>query len=73
VTSQAFEAFLARIYVDRKARERFLEDPRGEALAAGLSTDEAAALERIDRGGLAMVAHSLEAKKRRRPVGSPES
>ena len=32
--SPAFESFLARLYVERPARERFLADPRGEAAAA---------------------------------------
>lgn len=63
MTSPAFEAFLARIYVDRPARERFLADPRGAAIAAGLTAEEATALERIDRGGLELAAHSLEAKR----------
>jgi hypothetical protein len=73
VTSPAFEAFLARIYVDRRARELFLQDPHAAALAAGLTAEEAAALERIDRRGLELTAHSLEAKQRRRSEGSPET
>ena len=68
MTSPAFEAFLARIYVDRQARERFLDNPRGEAVAAGLTADEAVALEQIDRIGLELAAHSFEAKRRQRPV-----
>lgn len=66
MTSAAFEAFLARIYVDRLARERFIDDPRGEALAAGLTADEAARLEQIDRIGLQLAAHSFETKRLRR-------
>jgi hypothetical protein len=66
VTSPAFEAFLARIYSDSEALSRFLEDPRREALAAGLDADEAAALERIDRPGLVLAARSFEAKRRGR-------
>jgi hypothetical protein len=67
MTSAGFEAFLARIYVDAEARERFLEDPRAQALAAGLSEDETAALERMDRDGLVMAARSFDAKRRGRP------
>jgi hypothetical protein len=71
MTSPAFEAFLARIYVDAEARERFLENPRAAALSTGLTESEASALERIDRTGLALAAESLEAKRggraRRRP------
>ena len=61
--SIAFEAFLARIYVDADARARFLEDPRGEAQRAGLTAPEAEALERIDRPGLALAAASFSRKR----------
>ena len=57
------EAFLARIYVDAEARTRFLADPRGAALDAGLSPTEAEALTEIDRPGLAMAARSFAAKR----------
>jgi hypothetical protein len=60
----AFEAFLARIYVDDGARARFLQDPAGEAARAGLAPDEIAALERIDREGLELAAASIAAKRR---------
>ena len=70
MTSAAFEAFLARIYVDAKTRERFLRDPRAEATAAGLTDAEAEALDRIDRVGLALAAHSFEAKRRGRSSSS---
>lgn len=60
-----FEAFLARLYTDAAFRERFLADPRGEALRAGLNDDQAAALARIDRPGLGFAVRSL-AKKRLR-------
>jgi len=58
------EAFLARIYSDSEALSRFLEDPRREALAAGLDADQAEALERIDRPGLLLASRSFEAKRR---------
>ena len=56
------EAFLAKIYVDKEARARFLSDPRGEALKAGLAEEEVRALENIDRIGLSLMAASLERK-----------
>ena len=59
------EAFLARIYVDPEARERFLVNPGREALSAGLSLEEIEALKQIDRGGLELLADSLERKRSR--------
>jgi len=61
--STVFEAFLARLYVDASARARFLRSPRDEALRAGLTADEASALERIDRPGLELTSRSLAAKR----------
>lgn len=58
------EAFLARIYVDACARSRFLADPRGEAIHAGLSLEEADSLVKIDRVGLELMSRSLERKRR---------
>jgi hypothetical protein len=63
VTGPAFEAFLARIYVDADARERFLADPRGEALRAGLTPVEADSIARIDREGLALAVESYARKR----------
>ena len=60
------EAFLARIYVDAMARERFLNDPDSEALTAGLSDEEIEAVKQIDRVGLELMAQSLERKRSRR-------
>jgi hypothetical protein len=59
--SPAFEAFLARLYVDAEARAAFLADPR--AAARGLAPDEVAALERIDRVGLELAADSFAHKR----------
>lgn len=56
------EAFLAKIYVDKEARSRFLNDPRGEASKAGLAEEGIRALENIDRIGLLLMAASLERK-----------
>ena len=63
MTTPAFEAFLARLYVEEDTRERFLADPRGAAAAAGLSLDECQALEGIDRIGLALAADSFAHKR----------
>jgi hypothetical protein len=59
--SPAFEAFLARLYVDAEARAAFLADPR--AAASGLADDEIAALEAIDRVGLELAAASFARKR----------
>jgi hypothetical protein len=65
----AFEAFLARIYIDAEARARFLLDRAGEGSRAGLGPREIAALERIDRKDLELTAASIGAKRRaRRPA-----
>jgi hypothetical protein len=66
VSAARLEAFLAKIYVDESARERFLADPRGEAAKAGLSEREIKALEKIDRAGLILTARSLQKKRQRR-------
>ena len=60
------EAFLARIYVDAKARESFLRDPTAEALSAGLSGEEIEAVKQIDQIGLDMVSESLQRKRKHR-------
>jgi hypothetical protein len=64
--SIAFEAFLARLYVDAEVRGRFLADPRAQAAAAGLSAEEIEALVQIDRVGLALAAESFARKRRGR-------
>lgn len=68
MSSPAFEAFLARLYVDAPLRARFLEDPRAAAHAAGLTASEIEALQRIDRTGLLLAAESIAAKRR---LGTP--
>ena len=64
--SPAFEAFLARLYVDAELRGRFLADSRGAAAAAGLTGPEREALAGIDRVGLALAARSFEGKREAR-------
>ena len=65
MSESRLEVFLARIYVDQTAREKFLADPRGEALRAGLAPHEIEQLVDIDRDGLELFAHSLEHKRAR--------
>lgn len=63
-----FEAFLAKLYVDEGVRSRFLADPEGEAIRAGLTPREIEAVIKIDRVGLQLFSASLERK--RGPRGS---
>ena len=65
MSTSLLEAFLARIYVDAQARERFLSDPAAEALKAGLSQDEIEAVKQIDQVGLELFAVSLGRKRQR--------
>lgn len=57
------EALLARIYTDADERARFLTDPHGYALAAGLDPQQAGALTQIDRAGLALAARTFAHKR----------
>ena len=63
MSESRLEVFLARIYVDQTAREKFLADPRGEATRAGLTAHEIDDVVNIDRDGLELLAHSLEHKR----------
>jgi len=63
MSTSRFEAFLAKIYVDEKARARFLVDARGEAIKAGLTEQEVEAAASMDRVGLDLLAKSLERKR----------
>jgi hypothetical protein len=66
MSAARFEAFLVKLYVDESARAKFLVDPRGEALSAGLTAQEVEAVARIDRVGLDLLTTSLERKRRGR-------
>lgn len=66
MSTPRFEAFLAKLYVDERARAAFLANPRSEALKAGLTDQEADALEKIDRTGLELTAQSLKRKRGQR-------
>lgn len=65
MSASRFEAFLAKLYVDEKARAKFLADPPGEAMKAGLTPPEVEAVAKIDRVGLDLLTKSLERKRRR--------
>ena len=65
MSTSLLEAFLALIYVDAQAREKFLSDPTAEAIRAGLSQDEVEAVKQIDQDGLELFAVSLERKRQR--------
>jgi hypothetical protein len=62
MSSSRLEAFLAKIYVNEQAREKFLADPRGEAIRAGLTESEIVSVEKIDRVGLELTVRSLTRK-----------
>ncbi len=66
MSATTFEAFLAKLYVDEGVRSKFLADPRGEAIKAGLTAQEVEAIVRIDRVGLQLLSQSLERKRRTR-------
>ena len=69
MSTALFEAFLARIYVDAKARTEFLSDPLGEAERAGLNPEETHALQNIDWVGLKLASRSFEKKRLRHARG----
>ena len=69
MSSKLFEAFLAKIYVDPKARKEFMSDPLGEAERAGLSPEEGVALQNIDWLGLKLASRSFEKKRLRHARG----
>ena len=63
MSDSRLESFLAKIYVDEEARARFLADPRGEAVKAGLTPQQVEDVVKIDRDGLELLAESLKRKK----------
>ena len=63
--AQRLESFLARIYVDDVARQRFIEDPQAAAVEAGLSEADTEALQKIDLAGLELAAESFRRKRER--------
>jgi hypothetical protein len=71
MSSRALECFLAKLYTDPIALERFFADTDGEARRAGLSEEEIAALDRIDRAGLRMASVSFARKRERHAPSRP--
>ena len=63
MSARELEAFLTRIYVDASARKAFQENPRREALRAGLSQEQCLALEHMDWAGLELAAASYAHKR----------
>ena len=63
MTTPAFEAFLARLYTDASALERFLRDPHGEARNAGLTGAEQDAVAAVNRDALIAAAHGFDRKR----------
>lgn len=63
--SPAFEAFVARLYVDETLRRAFLADAAATATRAGLTPAEIRAAGAIDRTGLELAARVFEHKRRR--------
>lgn len=63
MSARQFESFLARVYVDASARAAFKSNPMAEALRAGLSHEECAALEKTDWIDLEMAARSFAHKR----------
>ena len=63
MSAPALEHLLAVLYTDDAARRAFIADPRRVALSYGLTTEEAAALERVDPDALELAARSYAAKR----------
>ncbi len=63
MSSQALEAFLARLYSDEQLLERFLADPNATVRSAKLSVTETAALIAIDRDALQFASRSYARKR----------
>ena len=63
MSTPEFETFLARLYTDAAARARFLRDREGEARAAGLTAEQAAAVAGMDAEALESAAVSFARKR----------
>ena len=70
--AQPFESYLARLYLDKEARARFLADPRGEAARAGFHPTECEALANLDRVGLELASQSFARKRKQHKQRSPQ-
>jgi hypothetical protein len=63
MSSQRFEAFLARLYSERQFLDEFMRDAERAAREMGLDPREQQAALAIDRAGLLMAARSYELKR----------
>lgn len=63
MSSEHFEAFVARLYADTSYCELFLSNPQQVARQAGLSETEIAALDQIDLVGLDIACQSFARKR----------
>ena len=66
MSSQRFEAFLARLYSERQFLDEFMQAPERATREMGLDTRERQAALAIDRAGLLMAARSYELKREAR-------
>ena len=69
MSSQRFEAFLARLYSEREFLDEFMRAPESATRAMGLDPREQQAALGIDRAGLLMAARSYELKRQGRRAG----
>ena len=63
MSSQRFEAFLARLYSERAFLDEFMRSPERATREMGLDAREQQAALAIDRAGLLMAARSYELKR----------
>lgn len=63
MSSERFEAFVARLYADAHYCELFLSHPQQVARQAGLSETEITALDQIDLVGLDIACQSFARKR----------
>jgi hypothetical protein len=69
MSSQRFEAFLARLYSEREFLDEFMRAPERATREMGLDAREEQAALTIDRAGLLMAARSYELKREQRRAG----
>ena len=66
MSAAAKETFLAALYADPKALERFLADPKAEAARHGLDEAELGALAAVDLDGLELAGKSFARKREKK-------
>ncbi|MBI4748276.1 MAG: hypothetical protein HY774_07280 [Acidobacteria bacterium] len=72
MSSEHFEAFVARLYADTSYCELFLSNPQQVARQAGLSETEIAALDQIDLVGLDIACQSFARKRDQKARHQPK-